>query len=584
MPAARAARHLAAQGAAPERVAAQLLQSEPAADEWVVDALEQAAADVLARGAPETAVVYLQRALDEPPIAPRRASILHALGSAEAQLVRPQAVAHLRQAREAADDPRLCALATHDLGLFLSLGGSVPEAVELLEDAIAWLPALDRELALQFEAELAAVATLDSGCARRLRERVESVASDLAGDTVAERALLAQIALHRAMNGEPAEAVAALAERALATPRWLLGRYPETPQYFHALYVLVAADRYDSAARRLEEVVAAGRASGSLITLATASIHLARLAYRRGELDAAQADAEHANELVSSPAWSAWATVSLAGVIEVLTERDVAQAERALARYGGPEPLPDGKVSNKLLENRAFLRLAQSRPREALADFLELGRRERDLEAGNPALCPYRSGAALALVALGEHDEARAFAADELQLARRFGAPRAIGIALRVSGICASGETRLERLREAVVVLERSQARLEHARALVELGAALRRANRRADARGALDDGLALARRCGADALAQRAAEELAAIGVRRVAAGNDRDRLTPSERRVAQMASEGMSNPQIAQALFVSLKTVETHLGHAYRKLGIRSRAQLPQALAPER
>jgi DNA-binding NarL/FixJ family response regulator len=124
--------------------------------------------------------------------------------------------------------------------------------------------------------------------------------------------------------------------------------------------------------------------------------------------------------------------------------------------------------------------------------------------------------------------------------------------------------------------------RLEHARALVALGAARRRAGRPSDARAELRDALEQARRCGASALEEQALEELIAAGGRpRRAADEARDALTPSERRVAGMAAQGMSNKEIAQALFVTVRTVETHLFNSYRKLQIKSRSQLKSALS---
>jgi len=143
------------------------------------------------------------------------------------------------------------------------------------------------------------------------------------------------------------------------------------------------------------------------------------------------------------------------------------------------------------------------------------------------------------------------------------------------------GQRGLDALGGAVTVLQESGARLEHARALVELGAAMRRANQRTAAREPLRAGLDLAYRRGAAQLAQRAATELRATGARpRRAVLTGLAALTPSERRVAELAAGGMSNPEIAQALFVTLNTVEGHLRHVYQKLAIGSRGQLPAAL----
>jgi DNA-binding CsgD family transcriptional regulator len=90
-----------------------------------------------------------------------------------------------------------------------------------------------------------------------------------------------------------------------------------------------------------------------------------------------------------------------------------------------------------------------------------------------------------------------------------------------------------------------------------------------------------LAHRSGAPPLAERARQELVACGARpRRLMRTGVDSLTASERRVAELAAEGMSNPQIAQALFVSRRTIETHLGHVYGKLDIASREQLADQL----
>ena len=172
-------------------------------------------------------------------------------------------------------------------------------------------------------------------------------------------------------------------------------------------------------------------------------------------------------------------------------------------------------------------------------------------------------------------------AADELALARRWGDPHAIGAALHMLGLVEGGTAGIGLLTEAVEVLAGSQARLEHARALVDLGAALRRANQRTEARERLREGVDLARTVGALALAERANEEIAATGARpRKVLQTGVDALTASERRVAQLAADGMSNKEIAQTLFVTIRTVEEHLSHAYRKLEISSRAQLDKAL----
>ncbi len=217
----------------------------------------------------------------------------------------------------------------------------------------------------------------------------------------------------------------------------------------------------------------------------------------------------------------------------------------------------------------------------ALDDFLEGGRRHRAFRIENPAVLAWRSEAALAHAALGQAEPAQALASEEVELARAFGAPRALGVGLRALGLVTGGDRGISVLRDAVRTLQASEARLEHARALVDLGSALRRAQQRMEARSSLRLGLDLADRCQATALAERAQKELAATGARprrRSLAGPSS--LTASERRIAEMASTGMTNNQIAQSLFVTLRTVEMHLSNVYRKLRIASRASLGEAL----
>src|SRR5260370_23272250 len=136
-------------------------------------------------------------------------------------------------------------------------------------------------------------------------------------------------------------------------------------------------------------------------------------------------------------------------------------------------------------------------------------------------------------------------------------------------------------LRESVALASDSPGRQELASSLVELGAAERRANHRAAAREPLEEGLALAHQCGARALQDRALAELLAAGARpRRPPASGRDTLTPSELRIAGLAGAGQTNRQIAQRLFITQKTVETHLAHAFRNLHIASHAPIPAPL----
>jgi DNA-binding CsgD family transcriptional regulator len=230
---------------------------------------------------------------------------------------------------------------------------------------------------------------------------------------------------------------------------------------------------------------------------------------------------------------------------------------------------------------RGRLRAAQGRTEEALRDFLECGARTERLGLSS-TYENLRSQAALAHAALGRPEEARRLAAEEVELARELGPPGGLGIALRNQGLVEGGGRGLALLGEAVGVLERSQAAVELARGLTELGGALRRAGRRIEARAQLERGLDLAHHLGARRVATRARSELVTAGARpRRDAITGRDALTAAELGVARLAARGMTNREVAQALFITTKTASAHLSRVYRKLGITRRGQLPDALA---
>jgi DNA-binding CsgD family transcriptional regulator len=230
---------------------------------------------------------------------------------------------------------------------------------------------------------------------------------------------------------------------------------------------------------------------------------------------------------------------------------------------------------------RARLRLAQDRFTEALIDFQACaamfspdvwGTEIRDVGYLNA-----RAGASHALLRLGQHEPARDLAKAELADVKVFGAPRALGIALRAAGLAHGGDKGIELLGDSVASLRNSPALLERAHSLAELGAAMRRNGCRSAARESLAEALDLAARCGARPLAARVREELKATGARpRREWRSGLEALSPRELRVVQLAAEGRTNREIAYQLYVTLKTIEGHLARAYSKLGIERRHQL--------
>jgi len=578
---ARAARLLAESEAEPERVAAHFLRVPAASDPAVVAVLREAARVAASRGASENAVAYLRRALDEPPPAEERADVLLELGSAEALVRGDAAVEHLREAHALTVEPVRRATTALMLGreLFLLLRNEESDAV--FTEALDELAGADAELERLLEAGLITNAMLVRRLYRSALLRLEPTRSRPGDATVGEKILLSLIAYHDARTGAPAVVVVPLARRALADGT-LVTRETTSGAFVPPCMVLAMAD-LDEALAIYDDALVEAHRRGSTFTVAATKVCRSQTFVLRGDL--AEAEAEGREAIAASEAWGTTARTSVylaAYLAEALMEQGkVDEAAAVLDRSIPGESLPDDARLLFLPNIRARLRMVNGDLAGGLEDLLDAGRRYEELGGRNPAFMAWRSPAALALLQLGERDEACRLVAEELELARTWGAPRALGAALRAAGLVDGGARGLAFLQEAVEVLTNSPAKLEHAKARTELGAALRRANRRSEAREHLRRAIELATICGAKPLAARANTELRATGARpRRIALSGVESLTPSELRVAQMAAEGPTNREIAQALFVTPKTVEIHLSSVYRKLEISSRSQLPAAL----
>jgi ATP/maltotriose-dependent transcriptional regulator MalT len=375
------------------------------------------------------------------------------------------------------------------------------------------------------------------------------------------------------------------AERAAATALAALTAMSDEERarnYTAGAYTLLHTDRLDEGVHLLDATLADARRRGAVFDFASLSVTRAIFQYARGALVEAEADGRAALEAL--PRRDVWFRVSGHGwLAQILVERGALTEAAGLLEAVEATVAPDAFSRAPLLRARALVEAAGGDHRAALARALELGHMLAMYGHTNPpASYPaWRSLAALEHHALGETQDALALAQEEVELARAWGAPRTLGRALRILGLIEGGDSGIAHLREAVTVLDPSPARLEHAYALADLGAALRRANHRAEAREHLRQALELAQRGGATRLAEQAHEELIATGARpRRIVQTGAAALTPSERRIAAMAAEGLSNRMIAQALFVTLRTVEMHLSNAFRKLGVSSRTQLPAAL----
>jgi DNA-binding CsgD family transcriptional regulator len=576
----RAARLLANAGAEPERVAAHLLRSPPAGDPQVVTTLRDAALRARSRGASESVVAYLRRALDEPPPEAERAELLLELGSAETLVGGDAAIEHLQEAQALTEDPVRRAETGLVLGRQLFVVGS-EQSDAVYSRALADLGGSDPELARLLEAGLITNGLFAPSGHPAALARLERVRNRAADGTVGEKLLLSLLAYHDARAGVPAADAVPLARRALADGT--LARVDVGAVFVPASTVLAMAD-LDEVLAVYDEAFAEAHRRGSTFTFAAVKVFRAQTLVWRGDLGEAEAEARDGAAV--GEAWGASARFSghaAAFLADALMEQGrLDEAAAALARVGQGELLPASARLLYLRDSAARLQIMRGDLAGGAAEMLQAGRSFESVGSRNPAFIAWRSPAALALHQLGERDEALPLAREEVELARAWGAPRALGAALRVAGLVEEGPNGLDLLEEAVQVLRDSPAKLEHAKARTELGAALRRANQRARARTELRQAVELATVCGATALAARAESELLATGARpRRIALSGVDSLTPSERRVAEMAAAGPTNREIAQALFITQRTVEVHLTSIYRKLRISSRSQLTAALA---
>jgi DNA-binding CsgD family transcriptional regulator len=582
---AAAARRLASEGASAQSVAAHLLTADPAGDEWVVDSLVSASAAAIASGAPGSAVAYLRRALAEPSSERLRSHILVELGFAESYAGDPQAVGHLEQALDATSETAAQVAVTLALGRMLQIEGRNQMALEVFDRTQARLASADSRAALILEGAALGAAQLDAETAGEAAKRIAVMRRVAEKEPDAPSSIFGPLAIAATMTNEPIETAARLALRALApAPKLLPEAVDRPPFFYHACIALTLAEHWEEALSRLDGALADARRLGSLSHVLGLSCYRALLHLRMGNLADAEADARVALE--TGPRLPGFnAACALAVLLETLAERGQFEtAEAADDRYRLGDQFPTTAHGGWVLAARGRLRLAQFKPGVALGDLIAAGDLFARLRSPSPLVAPWRSDAALAHLALGATAEARALAAEEVMLAQASNGRRTLGIALRAAGLAEGGTRGIDLLRQAANVLEGSGARLEHARAMSELGAALRRAGYRSEAREILRPALDLAHRCGALTLTERTRTELIAAGGRpRRLVVIGLESLTASERRVAQFAAAGMSNRDIAQNLFITVRTVEGHLTHAYQKLAITSREQLRAAFSAE-
>jgi DNA-binding CsgD family transcriptional regulator len=509
--------------------------------------------------------------------------ILSELALVEARVGNPEAFGHFEEAFTDNDSLEEISNSAVAYAMLLAVRGRPADAEALIDRVLAAIG--DPEHRMMVEAELCTLAlTYEIPGAR---DRLARVSAELSGASPGERLLMALRAhdLANAAATTASEAVP-LVIAALGNGVLLSELGPDSPTYIQLSGSLQWMDELQHAERELSSAAVEARRVGAAFGFAMATAQLGSIAFKRGQLLRAESHARTAVEVGVQMGWLAGFPVPLIYLIDVLIERgEFAEADHLLMTHGLTGSLPESHTFTEFLGARGRLRLSQRQMEQGIEDLEELGRRlERVGDAPPNLRASLASSLVPALLRAGRWEEAEEIGEDAVRGSRAFGQPRFIAAALHAHALTRVNGADIEGLQDAASIYAEIGAPLEVARTLVEIGSALRRQRQPTNAREPLREALDLARWCGARSLAERAEHELRASGARpRRERITGRDALTASEQRVAQLAIDGMTNRQIAETLFVTRKTVESHLEHIFRKLGIHSRVELEHALAAE-
>lgn len=569
----RAGRVLSDAGSPAELVAG-ILEPLPAPPEpWMVDVFAEAADSAARRGAPGTEARLLDLVVRA---RPDDVEVRLRLAATIGQRDPDRALDHLQHALDVAHDMAGRARAAAAFAMTALAVQRAPEGVELLERVLTELdgdttPAA-AELRTHLEAALLVVGLDEKRTVAPTMARMRAM-SVPEGRTPAERQKLAMMTVATAMQGGPAVAAVDGARRVLLADDGGLGGWAALASSL----VLRLGDETAESDAVLDRLVVAARdrASAWTYALVTGTRSTNRLA--TGDLLEAELDALAALEITSRETWSDNAVVPTIALASVRVHRgDPAGAEELLDGISRPRTEDFAWEYHDLLMVRAGARAVAGDTEGALRTYEHCGRSLAEAGIANPVFAPWWAEAAMLLGDLGRHREAAAAAEHGEELADRWGTPRGAGLAL-LAAAAADPARAHPLLAEAVDALERSPARLDQARARRRLGTELLRQGRVRAARSQLRTAAQLAARCGAVHEAGTARDLLVAAGGRmRRPRGSPLDSLTAAEHRVVRLAAEGLRNREIAEALFVTLRTVEVHLTGAYRKLGVADRSAL--------
>jgi DNA-binding CsgD family transcriptional regulator len=575
----RAAEALLQRGDSAERVSAHVLEAPVGSVPGAGPLLRAAARRILGTGDPAAAARLLRRAREEGWTELEAELGRALLAAGEAQEARELLLVAARDAkrdRERAERLALAAVATERLK-------GVPAASAELMAAIEKWPGRPQDR-LPLDARLALINSYVLGGAKGSFEHLMTFA-DLPGETAEERVLLAMLTQRMLNVPRPGAEVREVGLRALSNGA-MARQGSELLAWGICLHALTSVEAIDECEAELDAARNSLAGGGAPADFACIGMSSAYVAWVTGDLRRAEADAMAAMEALTlvdpGPMREALRAVATRhAVLSQIEQGKLDSARESLALHDA-EAVPSEPISvpvSRLRLARATYALAAGDPGTALAQARRLDAEESVASAYSVAV-GWRMVASRALARLGREDEARTLAEEHLAAARACEVAGETGMALRLVARM-DPDGRLERLEEAVALLEASPDRLQLAGALADLGEALGVAGRRKDAKEPLTRAFELAEACAARPLAQRAADGLAALGdrPRRIAEAGF-DELTASERRVAQLAAGGQTNREIAQELFVTPKTVENHLRHAYAKLGVGGRRELAGVL----
>jgi DNA-binding CsgD family transcriptional regulator len=408
--------------------------------------------------------------------------------------------------------------------------------------------------------------------------------------TVAQRVALGHMAgLEMLVGDRPRESWA------MAQASWGDGALVEEagidePALWAVTAAAFGAGRLDVVLDLTQRVIDRAAISGAPLPAATASCVRSFALLQLGDINGALHESERATQVGSAlgPTRQMFLPSALNITAQALVQRGELDAARAVVTLTEEEEAAwrDILVFLPLLDARGILELSCGNPAVALEHFRAYSERSR-AHVGrdvNPAYTGgWRCGAVEALVQLDQRDEALELAEAEVADAERWGQPRGIGRAYRALGR-AQGRDGVDALERATRTFADAGLLLDEAWALYDAGMALRAAGRRSDAQARMREALDRADRIESTLLVARARQELNALGARpRRARISGVRALTATERRVALMAAEGLTNREIAERLFVTIHAVRFHLRNAYAKLRISQRQELPLALVDE-